>query len=289
MDIKLSINRQTCIRCGHCVRVCPASIFIQPQEKGEIELQKIHNCIACGHCAAVCPTDSVIHSLFPPQKVHRIDRNTLPTPEQVLLLIRSRRSNRAFSAKPIPPQTLDLILEAGHRAPTASNLQQVEFTLITDPQKLQRISAFTIGKFAGLAKMLSRPVIKPLVKKFMPHIARYVPVFRKLKRDFETGTYDGVLRKATAVIFIHTPPKSTQYGSEDCNLAYQNASLMAESLGVSQFYTGFVLRAVKMDKKHKLAKSLGINGDIHAGMALAMPEFKYPNYIDKKDIRVNRD
>lgn len=288
MDITLNINRETCIRCGHCVRVCPASIFIQPEEKGEIGLQKIQNCIACGHCAAVCPTDSVIHSLFPPEKVHRIDRKTLPTPEQVLLLIRSRRSNRAFSAKPIPAEMLELVLEAGHRAPTASNLQQVEFTLITDPEKLRRISAFTIGKFGRLAKMLSRPIVKQLVKKFMPQVARYLPVFRKLKRQFDTGEYDGVLRKATAVILIHTPPKSTQYGSEDCNLAYQNASLMAESLGVSQFYTGFVLRAVKMDKKNKLAKSLGINGDIHAGMALALPDFKYPNYIDKKEIRVNR-
>jgi len=61
---------------------------------------------------------------------------------------------------------------------------------------------------------------------------------------------------------------------------------MAENLGVSQFYTGFVIRAIKK-KKGKLEKILGINGTIHAGMALAMPLFQYPNYIDKKDIRVN--
>jgi len=28
---------------------------------------------------------------------------------------------------------------------------------------------------------------------------------------------------------------------------------------------------------------LGINGTIHAAMALGMPEFRFSNYIDKKD------
>ena len=71
-------------------------------------------------------------------------------------------------------------------------------------------------------------------------------------------------------------------------MAYQNGSLMAESLGVSQFYTGFVCSAIQQDKQEKLVKLLGIQGKIHAGMALGMPAFRFPNYIDKKDIEVNR-
>lgn len=96
-----------------------------------------------------------------------------------------------------------------------------------------------------------------------------------------------ILRNATALILIHTPGNS-RFGCQDANLAYQNGSLMAESLGVSQFYTGFVCSAIHQDKQGKLAKILGIQGKIHAGMALGMPAFEFPNYIDKKDIEVNR-
>jgi hypothetical protein len=62
---------------------------------------------------------------------------------------------------------------------------------------------------------------------------------------------------------------------------------MAESLGISQFYTGFVLQAAKQKNK-KLEKLLGINGKIMAGMALGIPLFQYPNYIDRKDIVLKR-
>ena len=61
---------------------------------------------------------------------------------------------------------------------------------------------------------------------------------------------------------------------------------MAESLGVSQFYTGYVCIAVDLDKKRKLSKLLNIDGTIHAGMALSMPAFKFPKYTDRKELNL---
>ena len=282
--IDLTIDRTTCIKCSKCVRVCPSHIFYQEREDKEIKLKNIQTCIKCGHCVAICPTDSVIHSNFPSQKVHKIDKQLLPTPEQVDLLIKSRRSNRAFSKKPVPKELIDQILEAAHRAPTASNKQQVEFTVITDPQVLHQISALTIDVFISVSQLAQ--MIKPILKHTSPEILSRIPVFEKMKKSFEKGD-DLILRKATAVILIHTP-KDSRFGCQDSNLAYQNASLMAESLGVAQFYTGFVCAAVGMDKrKRKLSKLLDIKGNIHAGIALGMPDFRFTNYIDKKEIKVN--
>lgn len=286
MDFTLNINDTTCIKCGKCIRVCPSRIFTQ-SERGElIGLQNVGSCISCGHCVAVCPTSSVIHSIFPQENVHPIDKALLPTPEQMALLIKSRRSNRAFSDKPIPEALLDQILEAAYRAPTASNAQEVEFTLVTDPAKLRQISSFTIGVFSSIAKKLENPVLKLLLKRIMPEIYRRLPAFHRLTGEYAKGT-DLILRGATAVLLIHTP-KENRFGSADANLAYQNGSLMAESLGVSQFYTGFVCAAIKQDRDHKLNRILGIDGTVHAGMALGIPDFKYLNYIDKKEIKVTR-
>ncbi len=286
MNISIAIDQETCIKCGKCVRICPANIFTQESTAGEVGLQHIQTCIKCGHCVGVCPTFSVLHSLFPAEKVHPINREVLPTPEQTMLLIKSRRSNRAFSKKPIPEDMLEQILEAAHRAPTASNMQQVDFTLVTDQQTVQKVIDLTLSIFLELAKRLENPILKPFLKKLIPDAYKALKYVQMMKDEREKGN-DPILRKATTLLLIHTP-KDSRFGFADANLAYQNASLMAESLGVSQFYTGFLCTALKQDKKGRIPELLGIKGTVHAGMGLGMPSFKFENYVDKKDIRVNR-
>lgn len=280
----LDIEKSTCIVCGKCVKVCPSDIFTQRKAGERIEIVNVNSCIACGHCVAVCPTDAVKHSDFPTEKVHAIDYSRLPTPEQMMLLSKVRRSNRTITSKPIPTEMLNQILEAAHCAPTATNAQTVSFTLITDPQKLRQVSDFTIEVFDGILKIVENPIIKLILKPFLgATLYKYVPIFKHLKEDHAAGK-DPILRKATSLLIIQTP-KSNRFGREDSNLAYQNASLMAECLGVSQVYMGFVLTAIKQ-KKGKFARLLGIEGEVHAMMALGMPAVRYPKYVDRKEIVV---
>lgn len=285
MNITLDIDSDSCIKCGKCAKVCPSNIFVQSKAGSVVELVDVKSCIACGHCVAVCPTDSVLHSEFPEDKMHSIDYNQLPTSEQMMLLCKARRSNRTITSKPIPAEMLDQIIEAAHCAPTATNAQTVSFTLVTDPQKLRQISDFTIATFDGLLKIVENPLLKLILKPLLPGIYKYVPVFERLKQDHASGQ-DPILRKATALLLIHTP-KSNRFGCEDSNLAYQNASLMAECLGVSQVYMGFVITAIKQ-KKSVFARLMGIEGNVHAIMALGMPAYRYPKYMDRKEAEVQK-
>ena len=272
MQENLSIAvKESCIKCGRCVKVCPSGIFEMEDADGNkcVKTVDVQRCIACGHCSAACPCGAVEHNLFPAGKVHKIDYSNMPSPEQVMLLCKARRTNRAFSKEPVAKEHVDMILEAAHRAP---------------PEKLRQIQEFVIDVFGSLVKKLENPLLKPLLKRIVGPVYRYVPIFEKMKEEYAKGN-DRILRGATCVIFIHTP-KSSRFGDADANLAYENGSLMAESLGISQLYTGFVCTAIKQ-RKGVLEKMLGLSPDreIKAGMGLGMPEFRYPNYIDKKELQ----
>lgn len=202
---QIHINQNTCIRCKKCVRICPSALFTLQEDKG-IEVNA-EDCISCGHCVAVCPTNSIEHADFPPEKVHTIDRSQLPTADQVELLILSRRSNRAFSKEKVSEELLQRIIEAAHRAPTATNAQEVKMVLVTRPETLKEVSRITIGTFMSIVNLVENPLLKMILKPLMPSGYRYVPVFKRLHEEFERGN-DGILRGATAAIFFYTDKKN---------------------------------------------------------------------------------
>lgn len=282
METVIKINEDSCIGCGRCKVICPVELFQLKNDIANIETAK--GCIVCGHCVAICPPESIIHSNFPKEKIHPINRAILPTSEQLIELIKARRSNRSFGNKPIPSSLLNEIVEAAHRAPTASNQQEVEYTLITDPDKLRLLSDITIKVFTSILNKMNNPFIKPVLRVVMADMYRYIPAFKKMLNEYKDGN-DLILRNASAVLLIHTSKKS-RYGCHDSNLAYQNGSLMAEALGIAQFYTGFVCSAAKQTKE--INRAFGINGTIHAGMALGVAELEFIRYIDKKEINIKR-
>ena len=71
--------------------------------------------------------------------------------------LRARRNVRTFAEQPIPPADLDRILEAGRRAPSASNGQPWDFVVVTDREQLQRLSKVWrgAGHVAGAAAAIA--------------------------------------------------------------------------------------------------------------------------------------
>lgn len=92
-------------------------------------------------------------------------------------------------------------------------------------------------------------------------------------------SHDPMLHKVTALLFFHTPP-SCRFGCEDASLANQNASLMAQSPGVSQIVMGDIIRTIRNDGV--FPQITGIDGKIQAIMAPGIPAFHYPKYTDRQ-------
>src|SRR3954471_3434340 len=54
--------------------------------------------------------------------------------------IASRRNVRRFEDRPVPPDALDRILEAGRRAPSSRNWQPWDFVVVTDRDQLRELA-----------------------------------------------------------------------------------------------------------------------------------------------------
>jgi len=69
--------------------------------------------------------------------------------------IRARTSVRAFSHEPIGPDTIARVMEAARLAPSARNIQEWRFVLVTDPLKRTRLGEAANGqRFVGDAPMI---------------------------------------------------------------------------------------------------------------------------------------
>jgi len=71
---------------------------------------------------------------------------------EALQALAARHSTRQFFPKPIPPETLERILDAGRLAATACNDQPWEFLVLTDPEKRAQLAEIvTYGRFIATA------------------------------------------------------------------------------------------------------------------------------------------
>lgn len=267
-----------CIKCRRCVAACPAGILLQDKSTKEIKAEKLNRCIVCGQCAAICPTGALHHSAFPKGTVKPFDAADCPTPGQMSLLIKKRRSNRMFKKEPVADDLLAEIVEAAHYAPTAKNTRDMQCTVVDTEEGLRSLVGFTLSYYEHTLKILTNPVLKPLLRLVSPKALASVPVMRHVLNQSKRGL-DDILRNAPTVVLFHTKLDG-MFSIVDANLAYQNASLMAESLGVSQFYLGYMCSAIRMNKG-KLEAQLGIDGTIQAAMGLGMPRCEFTNYIEK--------
>lgn len=271
-------SNDKCIACGKCIRVCPEFV-LHFTTNNHIENDPLRHCVRCGHCVCACPTQALQHSSFDYSKIHPFKITDRPSPEQMLLLCKTRRSCRNFTRQPIPKNFLEQIIEAGTYAPTANNARSFSFTVVTSPDKLKALSDFTVKAYSRVYHLLNHAPIIALLKLLKIDAVDYLPDLKEVLVQYEKGT-DYIMRGATAAIII-TAEKKDFFAHDSANLAYQNMSLMAESLGVGQCYMGFVCSGISMDFGNHIAKFFSLKDKIYAIMALGMPAQVLTSYPER--------
>jgi nitroreductase len=132
----------------------------------------------------------------------------------VIATLLSHRSIRGFLPDGLPPGTLETLVASAQSASTSSNLQTWSVVAVTDP-----------AKKAALAKIANN-------QKHIEQCPLYLVWLADVSRNTRLGVEEGVT--------LETIPhfESFLVAAIDAALAAQNATVAAESLGLSMVYIG---------------------------------------------------
>ena len=133
---------------------------------------------------------------------------------ETLETIFQHRSIRTYCDKPLPKDTLELLIAAGQSASNSSNLQSWSLVAIEDPERKDRLS-----KLAGNQEHIRAC---PLFLVWLADLSRLEALGKKRDLAHEGLHYLELLT----------------VGMIDAALASQNAALAAESIGLSIVYIG---------------------------------------------------
>ncbi|HBB31097.1 MAG TPA: nitroreductase [Cyanobacteria bacterium UBA8803] len=284
---KIVIDAELCKHCGRCVQVCPEVLFFQP-EKGTVPEVRYGECLACGHCVVLCPSEAICHEDFLPGSIHPVHPEMQPSAEQVLELLRTRRSVREFRNQPVSKEAIAKILEGARFAPSAHNSESTQFVVVQDRATIAQIVQLTVDYLRKLIQQLRNPITRRILRwmagKELEGAIANLHNLAKVVATYDNGT-DTVLYQTPTLILFHADRK-VGFAGVNANLAVQNAALMVEVLGLGCFYTGFVVAVC--DRDNRIAKLVNLPEDhkIYGGLAVGYPKFNYRNWIERKPARI---
>jgi nitroreductase/formate hydrogenlyase subunit 6/NADH:ubiquinone oxidoreductase subunit I len=139
------IDEQTCNTDGLCAQVCPFGLI--EWQKGEVPVAIANAdslCIRCGHCVAICPTESFHHVDMEPTLCPPIHQEWQLNREQCEHFLRARRSIRLYKKKEVERVKLRQLIEMARYAPTAINSQGIRWLVIDQGDTLATMTTYVI-------------------------------------------------------------------------------------------------------------------------------------------------
>ena len=148
----LTVDNEKCLRDSLCILECPARI-LKLEDEGPILVEGGEElCIRCGHCVAICPEAAISIGGITPESCREIESTLLPDEGQAELFLRSRRSIRTYRRQPMDREILDKAISIASKAPTGSNKQPVEWLVIFDREDVKTIAAQVIDWMRVVSK-----------------------------------------------------------------------------------------------------------------------------------------
>ena len=131
MELKLKIDEELCTACKLCQQVCIRDNIVVEKFAKETG----GNCFGCGHCMAICKAGAITLKSYHNQedRIQEYDSHEIPVEyDDLLQLLKQRRSIRWFKNKKIDKTIFDKLFEGAYYSPSAQNEQDVEFVVLDE-------------------------------------------------------------------------------------------------------------------------------------------------------------
>ncbi len=272
-----------CIRCGACVEVCPARVFVGTDG---VRAARPGGCILCGHCVAVCPVDAVEHSGFDGQEFPPMPADVGLGVDALMGFLRSRRSVREFRQKDVPRDVLEKLLDIARYAPTASNAQDVRFIIITDRQKMMALSRRITGWVPILQKLARVPGVLTWASKAWgrARLQGYLASLEGFTEVISAGG-DPIFYNAPALILTHAHKKNA-FGIENSAYATYHIALAAHAMGLGTCMIGFLTTVARYDLVVRRLAGIPKGHRMTTALVVGYPIHRYRRLVPRKPPRV---
>ncbi len=272
--LNFTVDLETCIGCGQCSTDCPAMIISMETGVPTIAPDLEQFCISCMHCVAICSEGSVSIHGYGPQEGSSLPSEKMPKPEQLEMLIKSRRSMRNYRDENIDPLLIEKLIEVAGHAPSGHNDRQLLYTLVDDKGVLFDLREEAI---AGLEKLVKEQKLPEGMDMF----ADIIEAWKK------SGT-DILFRGAPHLLVVSALDESAA-PSQDCLIALTTFELYAQSHGIGTIWNGLAMLTISQ-LVPPLKKRLGIPDDHQIGyvMGFGYPAIQYERTINRGKPLVNR-
>ncbi|HNR14623.1 MAG TPA: nitroreductase family protein [Thermodesulfobacteriota bacterium] len=267
-----TIDERKCKRDGWCAEECPSRIIqLRSAEQVPTPTAEFDQyCLRCGHCVAVCPHGAFSLPWLKPQDCLPIRKELVLTEPQAAQFLRSRRSTRTFTEKPLSRPLLERLLEIAGYAASAKNEQPWHWLVVERPAEVRRLVGLVIDWMQEMIKNNREDA----VRRGFPHIVT----------AWGMGN-DRVCRSAPHLILAHAD-RGWRFASEDCANALTYLDLYAHAIGLGTCWAGYFYTAV--NNYPPLFEALELPGHHRAcgAMMVGYPAYRYQRCPTRKPPRV---
>jgi nitroreductase/NAD-dependent dihydropyrimidine dehydrogenase PreA subunit len=272
ISMTITIDPETCTRCGTCTDVCTMAIIEQPEQNELPHLAegKSATCISCGQCEVYCPTGAITQDSVTAGSRTGGDP---AAPDKILpgplgMFMKSRRSIRKYQPNPVPKETIEAILDIARYAPSAMNGQPVGWLVIEDPKDVRKVASLTVDW------------MRELVKTDHP-LSAYAPRFIA---GWDNGT-DVICHRAPHLLVAHIPADNPM-ASNDAIIALTHVDIAAPAFGLGTCWAGLVAMASFSYKPLRDFLSLPKGRAPAYAMMIGYPKYKPHQIPDRKPLQV---
>lgn len=254
----IQIDQDKCIRCGKCVSDCIIKI-LQKKEDGFPFLPEHYekSCLNCQHCLAVCPTGALTCNGVSPEDCKPI--RPLPRPEDMMSLLRQRRSVRKYQKESVSPEVLEQLKAALAWTPTGCNDHSLMFRVIESPEEMSFYREET-------HRMLKKLIKSGIMRWIYPAINRFLEAILK---------GEDVIYRGAPHMIVCAVPKNAPCAEADPWIALSYFDLLAQSFELGTCWCGFAVHAFKWNRTLRKKLNFPKGYKISAVLLFGKPDIQY--------------